>query len=339
MLFVRNRATNALPLAFGLYARTNGTSARVMKSLSQIGFMVSVDTVDRLRTRISEEAVDMCVDLIKSGQAFAIVADNINLFNRKDQQRLTNQNSMIHATNAAVLEIPASALPTNGKDPFNLASKKALVGQRSQYEPSKIRPSKEDGTRLKKDFVAMVVKLMVDHAPGNRIKGKGLRQYKKQAESMVPDLRRLPVVQSNIMPFGAFDVNEGSYKGMIDLMEKLRERSTVPEEEWSSSVRIILGDYLTSRNIRGAARLRVDDVNDMERLSYIQEISQLFHFSLNALHMIVRTHFGRGATDPGSLSAHKEVLGRTWDPNKPDYSNAKALVTHSLVARMWDAVM
>jgi len=91
--------------------------------------------------------------------------------------------------------------------------------------------------------------------------------------------------------------------------------------------------------LRAARRDRADDVNLMERLEYVEELSNLFHFALQATHMLIRTHYGQAVLDPTSLAAHKGLLARTWDVNKPNYAAAKALVRHSLIARILHAVM
>lgn len=86
-------------------------------------------------------------------------------------------------------------------------------------------------------------------------------------------------------------------------------------------------------------RRQHDNINLMERLEYGEEMSQLFHFALNATHMIMRTHFGNAVTDPTSLAAHKGLLSRTWDAAKPNYAAAKSLIRHSLIARLLHIVM
>lgn len=55
--------------------------------------------------------------------------------------------------------------------------------------------------------------------------------------------------------------------------------------------------------------------------------------------MLIQTHYGHAVLDPTSLAAHKGLLGRTWDVNKPNYAAAKALVRHSLIARLLHVVM
>ncbi|KAK6988422.1 hypothetical protein R3P38DRAFT_3229017 [Favolaschia claudopus] len=86
-------------------------------------------------------------------------------------------------------------------------------------------------------------------------------------------------------------------------------------------------------------RDRMDDVTPMERLEYVEELSALWHFALNATHMIMRLHFGDSVLDPGSLAKHKGLLNRIWDAEKPNYADAKALIRHSLIARILYQVM
>lgn len=106
LLFVRNRATNLLPLLLCLFFKISGTSTRVVQMLSNIGICVSSRTVERLKERISEDAIQHAIELIKSGRLFFIIFDNINLYLRKFQEKITNRHSMIHATNGAVISLP-----------------------------------------------------------------------------------------------------------------------------------------------------------------------------------------------------------------------------------------
>ncbi|KAJ7786981.1 hypothetical protein B0H14DRAFT_3582298 [Mycena olivaceomarginata] len=118
------------------------------------------------------------------------------------------------------------------------------------------------------------------------------------------------------------------------MLKALQEISGLPEAEWAAKARIIIGDWLTSNNIRGTHKDCMDDINAMEHLNYIDELSVLWHFALNATHMIMRLHFGDSVLDPGSLAKHKGLLNRTWDAEKPNYADAKALIHHSLTSRI-----
>ena len=99
------------------------------------------------------------------------------------------------------------------------------------------------------------------------------------------------------------------------------------------------GDWLTSSNLRKARRERKDDIDTFERLEYVEEVSALWHFALNATHTLMRTYFGNAVTNPASLAAAKGLLRRTWDANKPNYAAAKALARHVFCAKTLRSVM
>ncbi|KAL0563655.1 hypothetical protein V5O48_018409 [Marasmius crinis-equi] len=77
----------------------------------------------------------------------------------------------------------------------------------------------------------------------------------------------------------------------------------------------------------------------MDCVKNISEFSQLFHFALNESHAMMQAHFGNAISDPTSLAKHKGLLGQTWDAAKPNYTGAKALIRHSLIARILHIVM
>ena len=72
--------------------------------------------------------------------------------------------------------------------------------------------------------------------------------------------------KTDARPFGVFDVNPGSNKGIVKLLEAIAsEYLTI--QDCFSKVRLILGDWLISANICAARRDREDD---MEGESYIR---------------------------------------------------------------------
>ncbi|KAJ6558912.1 hypothetical protein B0H10DRAFT_2446077 [Mycena sp. CBHHK59/15] len=291
LAFVRNRATNVLPLLLGLFFKISGTSSRVILMLSNAGVCVSGETIERLKVRISEDAVRLAVELITSGQVFFTIFDNINIFLRKSQQRLSNTNDMINATNCAIIGI-------NGVEPLtaaDLEEKLKLRGNRSKAQPSDILPTPRT----------------------TKFEWKDRKDIAVAVAEMMPLDRPQPPIKTDARPFGVFDVNEGSKKGVVKVLQSVQERSTLSQKIWSSISRIFVGDWLTSNNLRAARRDRTDDVNAMERLEYADELIE----------------------DPASLAAHKGLLNRKWDVNKPNYAAAKSLIRHSLIARILHCVM
>ncbi|KAK7016638.1 hypothetical protein R3P38DRAFT_3321050 [Favolaschia claudopus] len=336
MAFTRNTGTNVFPMILGLFLEIGGTSSRILSTLSYAGACVSITTIERLKKTLSEDAVAHAVSLINGPDLFYLIFDNINIFLRKSQQRLFNKNSMIHATNAAVIGLPDAVRAAE-----DLAAKQRLRGKRAAATGSDIIPTDEDEQKMFSSFVGIVMTLIIAYCPG-KDGWENRDEMLKAAEDMMASDRPLPPKKSDARPIGVFDVNEGSKKGIIQMLKSLQNFSGVDEERWSSKARIIVhlvGDWLTSSNIRGARRDRMDDVNKMERLDYVEELSALWHFALNATHMIMRLHFGDSVLDPGSLAKHKGLLNRTWDAEKPNYADAKALIRHSLIARILYEVM
>jgi hypothetical protein len=335
MVFTRNTATNLFPLILGLFLEIGGTSARVLSTLSNAGVCISINSIERLKRILSDDAKRSAVELIKSPstQSF-LIFDNINLYLRKFQQRLFNKNYMIHATNAAVISLPDSKV----LDSDDLDKKLKNRGKRIPATGRDIIPTEDDDEKIYGSFEGLVMHLLLSYCPGSH-EWNDRTHLKDLADQKMARDRPIPVKKTDARPLGAFDINEGSKQGIINMIKQLQETSELTEEEWSSKVRIIGGDWLTASNFRSARRDRSGDVNPMERMEYVEDISELFHFALNASHMLMRLHFGNALLDPGSLAKHKGLLNRTWDAAKPNYADGKALIRHSLIARILYSLM
>ncbi|KAI0044636.1 hypothetical protein FA95DRAFT_1496718, partial [Auriscalpium vulgare] len=326
MAFTRNSATNLLPILLGLFMEIGGTSTRVISTLSNAGVCVSTTTIERLKMILSDDAKAFAKELMQSKGRWYIIFDNINIYLRKFQQRLFNKNSMIHATNAVVIALP-DALP--GAE--DLKAKLDNRGKRHLATGRDIVPSTDDMDKMFGSFEGLVARFILAYCPGSDgWKSTVREEIKLRAEGKMASDRPLPPKKTDTRPLGVFDVNEGSKWGIVNMLKALQERSGLTEDGWAGKVRIVAGDWLTASFLRTAIRERADDINAMERLEY----TQLFHFALNASHMLMRVHFGVSLADPGSLAKHKGLLNRTWDAAKPNYADGKALIRHSLVARI-----
>jgi len=68
-------------------------------------------------------------------------------------------------------------------------------------------------------------------------------------------------------------------------------------------------------------------------MDWVQEAAMPFHFQLNAVHMLIRTHLGESDKDPSCLDRHRTRLQcYKVDKNKPEYNQACELIEHSLIA-------
>ncbi|KAJ7225308.1 hypothetical protein GGX14DRAFT_638099 [Mycena pura] len=303
LAFIRNRSTNLLPLLLGLFFMINGSSTRTMNLLNNIGLSVSVRTVERLKLQISQTAVDLAIELLTSGRLYLIIYDNINIYLRKWEQRLTNRNQMLNITNSAVIAIDEEGL--DAEQTVNLDAWRALRGARKDASfASDIRPSKDDQAFVRRAFRWQIADIIVSHTPGH-LKWKDRPAILEAVADSMPEDRPLQAKKTDARPFGVFDVNEGTKKGQAELDEQMRLRA-----------------------------------RHVDRMDFLKEQSALWHFALQATHMIMKAHYGEeGEMDPTSLARHKSQLHRIWDPSKPNYAAAKSLIRHSLVARLLHIVM
>ncbi|KIJ56046.1 hypothetical protein M422DRAFT_239237 [Sphaerobolus stellatus SS14] len=285
LLIMKNRATNLLPVALGLFLHIGGADKRIMATLSAAGLSVSYDTTECLKVALSEDATRRA--------------------QKHHEQRLNNQNSMIHATNTVVIKIILAS-----DDAFDLPARLALWGNRHQAYKNQgmdILLAKQDDELLEQAFISLIGHLIMQYAPNSK-HWKHCDVIWDLMDTMTPrDCPQAPR-KTETFPLGVFDVNEGSKKGIIDLLREFQIKSSLSEDEWVKKLRIM-------------------------------ELSALWHYALNWTHLIMKAHFGNAVLDPGSLAKHKGLLHRVWDANKPNYAHAKALIQHSLVSRLLAALM
>ncbi|KAF6764945.1 hypothetical protein DFP72DRAFT_1058761 [Ephemerocybe angulata] len=340
MTFARNRATNLLPTICGVFFKIEGTSSRVVRMLSNIGLSVSSKMVERIKENISDDAIRRARTLMKSGRPFVTVFDNLNFYLRKHQQRITNQNESLNVTNSAILGIPDEGIDV--KKALNLDEHLKRRGQRKNARfQSDILPTAADGEYLQKAFKFIIAEFIVRYTPGSD-KWEGRAAMLEKITAAMPHDEPLTPTPTDSRPFGVFNVNEGSKRGIVDLLDEIRLRAQMDTKQWSEDeLRILGGDWLTSANIRAARRDRRDDETPMERLEYGQEVSELFHFALQATEMLMRTHYGdeNDVQDPTSIKSHRGLVGRSWNINSANYSAAKSMSRHSLIARVLHIAM
>ena len=83
--------------------------------------------------------------------------------------------------------------------------------------------------------------------------------------------------------------------------------------------------------------MRITEPGAWGRMDWVQEASMPFHFQLNAMYMLFRTHLGESDNDPSCLDRHRARLQRyKLDKKKPEFNRARELAEQSLVARLLD---
>jgi hypothetical protein len=233
-------------MMLGLFLEIGGTSSRILNTLSNAGACVSIITIERLKEVLSKDAVAFAVELMQGTGMFYLIFDNINIFLRRSQQRLFNKNSMIHATNAAAIGIPDADIAAE-----DLTAKLENRGKRAQATGADIMPTPDDEAKMIGSFEGLVMIFILAYCPGSK-QWENRDAILKAAREIIASDRPLPPKKSDGRPLGVFDVNEGSKKGIVKMLKALQEISGLSETEWASKARIVVGDWLTASNIRGA---------------------------------------------------------------------------------------
>ena len=229
--------------------------------------------------------------LVAGGDPCFVIYDNINLYLRKSQQRVFNQNSMLNITNAAVIRL-------SNVDPgfADLKAKLDLRRKRINATVEDILPTPSDEDHLMASFTASITQFLVSYTPGNN-KWKDRKDMAKAVAAMMPQDQPLPPEKMDACPFGVFDVDKGTKKGIIKLFKAMQEWSGMSEEQWVGENQIMEGDWLSSNNTCAAKCNCANDIDTMERLDYVDELSALWHFALNATHMLMQTHLSNAVLD------------------------------------------
>ncbi|KAF7969486.1 hypothetical protein HWV62_27227 [Athelia sp. TMB] len=213
---IQNRETMFLAQDFAQNIDENiisGTSLRVMKMLSNVGICVSNQTIERLKTCISEGAIQLAVELITSGQLFFVIFDNISIFLCKSQQQLTNLNTMIHTTNLAITALPSISVTAE-----DLTAKHVLRGERVMGTNEDISPTPQDDVILANEFQALIADMLVHYAPRKPVsQWENMKVMKAEVAGMMLEDCPLKVEITNVCLAGIETTTLMAWRGSIML--------------------------------------------------------------------------------------------------------------------------
>lgn len=272
-----------------------------------------------------------------SDQLYAIVYDNINFTLRKASQRLDSTTEQINATTIAVFSLPKKFTRQAYGEALSRAARNQLEGRRRLFMEEDLRLTREQQKQLRDTMKHNVRMILLKYGPGMRKRGR--RGLMKEAKKLKPKIRVLDHEKTQFFPLPALDQEEASVHGTIQVVQKIwRDLLGLAEELIDTELRLMVGDWLTIRNLRLMKKEREDEFNSFERMDWVQEAAMPFHFQLNSMYMLYRTHIGHpDDRNPASLEKHRTLLRRSkLDPKKPEYNKARELVFHSLIARILD---
>ena len=200
-----------------------------------------------------------------------------------------------------------------------------------------LRPSEEQHKQVHAAFKHGLRTILLTRLPGNLRKRRHTKASRKQTKKLKPKIRVLSHEKTHFFPLPALDEEEASVAGTIRVVEKIfTSLLGLAIEFIEAELCLLVGDWLTIRNLRLMKDERKDEFTSFLRFDWVQEAAMPFHFQLNAIYMLFRTHLGT-SENPSSLEHHRSLLRRSkLDVKKPEYNKAKELVEHSLIARLLD---
>ena len=169
-----------------------------MSVLNSIGLCSSYWTVECLKQALTDYAIQHAQGLITSGTSFFSGFDNIHVYLRKFDQRLTNKNTMLSLTNTMIIALPDAPPST-----FALQLLLDLRGNCSKATTKEMKISIDEGTHMVKVMTAIAAQLIVAFCPGSS-NWPDYDTIKRKVVGLTPWDRPLPPKKTQTFPFGIF---------------------------------------------------------------------------------------------------------------------------------------
>lgn len=303
--------------------------------------LTRISSVESTLIQLTESSERRARNFLQTGERlWCLVYDNINFTFRKASQRLHNATEQINATTSAIVALPASFATTVYKNACSLLERKQGVGGRREMSLHKLVPTPEQQNQLREAFRHAVRSLLLENLGGLTGETDRVKRIKKKAATKKLTVRQVSGAgtKTDFYPLRALNEEEASVKGTIRVVQCLLcDILGLTTEAASSMLRFFVGDWLTIRNLRLMKYIRATEPEAWGRMEWVQEAAMPFHFQLNAIYMLIRTHLGESDTDASCLDRHRTRLRRyKLDKKKPEYNQARELVEHSLIARLLD---
>lgn len=291
--------------------------------------------------QLTESSEERARNFVQSGkQLWCLVYDNINFTFRKASQRLYNATEQINATTSAVIALPVSFATAAFKNACHLVNQEQTGAGRRKMTIRDLTPTRGQQDQLRKAFCYAIRSILVDTLGGLTGKSARVKKIRRKSNARKHSIRLLRGAgeKTNFYPLRALNEEEASVNGTIRVVQCLiRDVLGFTMEAASSTLRFFVGDWLTIRNLRLMKYIRLTEPEAWGRMGWVQEAAMPFHFQLNAIYMLIRTHLGESDKNPSSLDRHRTRLRRyKLDKKKPGYHPARQLVGHSLAARLFD---
>ncbi|KAF9580635.1 hypothetical protein BGW38_002644 [Lunasporangiospora selenospora] len=316
ILYSRNYQSNYLQSIIGIYLFSTRCPSSVVTLLQRMGLSTSRWTVKESLRSLTRQAIGKIRQATKD-EPFGLLYDNLNIANRKHDQRLTNKDSFENGTTATI--IPGLNLGGIGNDSNSSLTIHDLV------------PDKDEVKHI-------------HHVAECHLIGVLQRTYNSLSiDSRVRSVRKLAVAKTQTLPLPTMKIDQSTLEGNKRIIDTvMRDTIGLPEDYFEDHDIAILGDQMTNSRVTGLRHALEKDLTRYKRFEWAIPVIQLFHTQMMFAGLILRTHYGQ-ENDPGSLGYNRVLLERKRiSVDKLIFHDVDDFLRHSFdatVLRLWEVAL
>ncbi|KAI9241686.1 MAG: hypothetical protein BYD32DRAFT_457684 [Podila humilis] len=303
LLNLQSQCVNAFQMMTALYLHGTNTPKRTITALATTGLSVSYLTLQIALQNLTKEHIENIVLMMESCTYF-FVWDNINIAERKLDQRIGNKDDFISGTTSSI------AFDKDLKD------LKIIHTPKDTLTLDKYDLDEEHCVSYRSNFNAVNIP--------------------------VPVVDVLPPKKTLILPLPAMKINQASTEGNNRVINSIKKTLRLTNADFENTQIVIAGDMLTVTRIESLQNEKEEDLTAFDRMEWAVPVLGLFHLEMNLCNTILVTHFGNGNTR-GSLASFEQLLGRKRvNPESSDYHAKNEFLRHifeAMVLQLWHTVL
>ncbi|KAG0347979.1 hypothetical protein BGZ54_004746, partial [Gamsiella multidivaricata] len=289
LLHHRSQKSNYFQMMIGLFLYSTGCPKRVVTVLSQAGLSVSYQTICNALRALTKAALAKVQSMVLE-QPWFLVYDNINIPNRKYDQRGNNIDTFENGTTATVVigedlghpQAPAQV----PRDPVTLMD---------------LLPDNENRAHFRTVSQYNLVHVLQRH----------FDIYNRHCSIRIPALSPLPVKRTETFPMPSMKIDQSTVEGNLEIIETVMKSALKLSDEWfDGDVRVVVaGDQLTVCRVGSLKSLRGTDITSTILRTHYGSVSTPGSLAFN-IAMLERK---RVNLDTPDFHAADEILRNTFD--------------------------
>jgi Family of unknown function (DUF6589) len=242
LCYAGRKTCNVVALELGYYLVSANVPKRAIELLHQVGISVCYKSVTKAMKAVANSTLQELATLPSTFPRFWNCLDNMDFTVRVAQQVMNRQGGLLHYTIGF-----AGANPVTGRMPMFTAADIQL-SRITNLTADDLLPDLKDEHRSKELFhVGTYASLLVYCR-------ESLTYTKSSGKSLLPiiirPIHQLLPLKTHLWSFPAYAKNEAKIEECCELAYELQDTTGLDRERYGKNKIMLVGDYLTARNIR-----------------------------------------------------------------------------------------